>query len=133
MKLIDKFINIKKSYTNTIVLVKSGTFYVTYNDDAYIMGYLMNYQVNDNNKLGFPKNTLDKILLKLDECKINVYIIDEDISKEYTDNQYSNILHKARKEHFNDLNAKLLIDEIKLLIEDNPANILKIRSFISEL
>ncbi len=133
MKLIDKVLSIKKLYSESVVLIKSGTFYITYNDDAYILGYLMDYQVNDSNKLGFPINSLDKIIDVLDKAQINVYIIDENIERNYSNNHYNDILRKAKKDHFNDLNINLLLDEIKYLLKDNPENISKIRSFISEL
>lgn len=132
MKLQDLIKSIKSEYPETIVLAKSGTFYITYDDDAYIMNYLFSYQINDN-KIGFPINSLSKVLEKLNEYEINIKIIDTDINNEYANNKYNEILYKARKKYFNEINAKLLMEEIEFLLKSNPDNINKIRKFLNEL
>ena len=46
MKLKDRFSSIKNRYLNDIVLIKSGSFYITFDQDAIIMNYLFSYQKN---------------------------------------------------------------------------------------
>ena len=132
MKLQELIKNTKREYSSSVVLAKSGTFYIAYGDDSYVLSYLFSYQINDN-KVGFPVNSIDKVLEKLKEKKINVIIINSDIKYEFEDNNYDNVLYNAKKEYYNDLNAKLLMDEIGFVVKNNPDNIDKIRSFINEL
>ena len=73
-----------QNYPDSILLVLSGSFYNVYGKDAYILCYIFKYKIK--NKLyitlddkeeyvintGFPRNSLDKVLLdeitsKLDE------------------------------------------------------------------
>lgn len=59
-----------------IIIYKNNSFfYNIYNIDAYIMNVLFNYKVLDNNKCGFPESSLNKVLEKLENCKINYQII----------------------------------------------------------
>ena len=133
MKLIDQYKVLKKDYKEYIILLKRGTFYATYQDDAYIINHLFMYQITDE-KVGFPSGSLDKVLNKLEECCINVYVDDTDVLvKEYENNNYQTVLYQAKKNYFNELNAKVLLEEIEFLLKSNPENISKIKSFISEL
>lgn len=132
MRLQELIRDTKKEYPLSVVLAKSGNFYITYDDDGFILSYLFSYQINDN-KVGFPINSIDKVLNKLKESKVNVIIIDSNINYKYEDNNYSDVLYKAKREYYNDLNTKLLIDEIEFLIKNNPDNINIIRNFINEL
>ena len=94
---------------------------------------LLSYQLCDD-KVGFPKNVLEKVLKKLSEKEINVYVKKEEpeiIERE--NNQYENILYLARKNYFNELNSKVLLEEISFLLKSNPENIQKIKNFINEL
>lgn len=132
MKLQDLMKNIKNDNLQTIVLAKSGSFYIAYDEDAYIMNYLFSYQINDN-KIGFPIGSLSKVLEKLEEAKINNKVFDTDIDNKYEDNRYNEVLYVARRNYFNEVNAKLLMEEIEFLLKSNPDNINKIRNFINEL
>lgn len=55
MKLKDKYNDLSNLYSEYIVLIKSGNFYLTFGDSAKIMNYLFSYQII-NEKLGFPLN-----------------------------------------------------------------------------
>ena len=60
---------------NSIVLRKSGGFYICFDDDAIVVSYLCNYKIN-NGKVGFPLNTINKVLDRLmKEGKIEEYVI----------------------------------------------------------
>ena len=67
----------KKKYPNSIVLIKSGSFYRAYDNDAIILSYLCHYKVIKN-VLGFPIHSLSKVLKELKHEKVN-YVVDEDI------------------------------------------------------
>ena len=73
-------------YPNSILLVLSGNFYNAYGKDAYILCYLFKFKcihkvyiTQDEKevsipKTGFPRNSLDKVLLDLEDKKVN-YVI----------------------------------------------------------
>ena len=50
MKLIEKYSEAKVKNGKSVILIKSGIFYETLNDDAYIMSYLFNYNLNFHSK-----------------------------------------------------------------------------------
>lgn len=81
-----------------IKLYIKGGFYYCYNDDSIIISYLCNYKII-NNRVGFPINSINKIVNILIDNKIDyiIYnknnIIDKYINKE---NRYNNILIKAK-------------------------------------
>ena len=129
MKLLKQYKILKEKYSQNIILLKSGTFYVTYENDAYILNYLLQYQINDS-KIGFPKSAIDKVLEVLKENTINFLF--EDVKIEYDNNNYDKILYLAKKKYYQELNEKILLEQISFLIKNNPENLSKIRSFIDE-
>ena len=132
MRIQEKFNLLKQEYEDYIILLKNGNFYTTYNDDAYILNYLFNYKIIDF-KVGFPINSLDKVINLLCDKKINVYVIEEDKKQEFVDNFYKEILKVARDNYYLELNNKVLLEEIENLLKTNPENIKKIRNFINQL
>lgn len=98
MKLIDIYNSLKENYKSEIIFLKSGTFIVTFNEDAYIIKDLFNYQIK-NNKVGFPKNALNKVENKLKEENIN-YIFYEDgnvVENLLDNNKYHSFKSESKK------------------------------------
>ena len=62
---------------HVVSLRKVGKFYQCYEDDAYVIHALMNYNIC-NGKVGFPITSLGKVQNKLDEFKINYQILEKD-------------------------------------------------------
>lgn len=136
MKLKDQYTTFKNKYRNSIVLIRSGSFIVTYGDDAVIFKYLFSYQIRSG-KLGFPISVLDKVLLDLDDYMLNYVVLnleDNDIlniSKD--DRYYFDVYNKAKKSEFEDSMNQILLDRIKYLIDGNVDNYDKIKRFVDEL
>ena len=136
MKLREKFKYLKKEYSDSVVLLKSGSFYITYDNDALIMNNVFNYQ-NINNKVGFPIRSVDKVMNSLNELNIS-YVIDNNDETDILeflseDNEYLKYYELAKKDEFKDSLNKILLDKIKFLIESDNDNYEKIRRFIDEL
>lgn len=51
---------------NSVVLRKSGGFYIFFDDDAIIISFLCNYKIN-NGRVGFPINTINKVTNLLED------------------------------------------------------------------
>lgn len=116
----EKYISIKHEYKECLVLIKSGSFYITFYDDALILNYLFNYKVI-NNKVGFPISNLDNNNIS--------YYIDDNYNNNPINN-YSNILYNAKTNYFNNTNLDLLIDEIKFVISLDPNNLKLIKEYL---
>ena len=109
MKLQEQYKIIKKENKDYLILQKKGIFYMAYEDDAMILNYLFDYQVKD-------------------------YVIkDEDEIYDYIDNTYQDILYYAKKNYFENLNSRLLLEEIAFLLKNKPENIRKLKDFVNEL
>ncbi len=133
MKLQEQYKNLKKEYKKFVILQKKGIFYMAYQDDALILNYLFNYQVKDD-AAGFPEITLGKVLEELKYRQINIYILnDSDEIYEYDDNTYDDVLYYAKKNYFENLNSRLLLEEIEFLLKNKPENLRKLKDFVSEL
>lgn len=65
----------------TIYFKREGFFYSVYNDDAYIISYIMNYKlvkINDSDvKTGFPVHNLDNVIYYLRRNHISYYTSDQ--------------------------------------------------------
>lgn len=62
-----------------LILYKRGNFYRCYNEDSYILAYLMDYKVTmtDNRDIaGFPLSNLDKVLEEFEKNKIDYIVYD---------------------------------------------------------
>jgi DNA mismatch repair ATPase MutS len=77
--MIKRFQNIKQKYSDTMILIKNGDFYRCYNEDTYILAYLLDYKVcstDQSNMLGFPKDSLQKVLDTLEANKVSYKLVE---------------------------------------------------------
>ena len=129
----DKYLNYKTKYKNYLILIKSGVFYITFNEDAGIMNSIFSYQIK-NNKVGFPINGLDKVLQKLETLKVNNLIIDEEEKiNEYNKNNYLMYFNKVKKDLFQNSLNELLLERIKYILENEENSYQKIIEFIENI
>ena len=97
---------------------KNGKFYNVYDNDAYIISYLLHYKMV-NGRVGFPINSINKVTNILEDKKIS-YKLDEEY-KNYKDlNKYSMVLEYSKsvvniiarynflEDHLKDLNIEQL-------------------------
>jgi DNA mismatch repair ATPase MutS len=93
--MIDLFRILKLEYKEYVILFKSGSFYISFDEDSIILNRLFNYKIlelKNNIKVGFPLNSLDNVISKLKDLNINYIIInDKNIKEKYEvrDNNFS--------------------------------------------
>ena len=97
MKLKEVIGSLSEKYKEYIVIIKSGTFYNVFGTDCYVMRNIFHYKINPFSstiKVGFPLQTLNKVLTKLEHLKINYIVYENEIvmKKKYNNNFYREYL-----------------------------------------
>ena len=127
MAVIHMVNNLKELFPDYVLLLKIGTFYECYCDDANIVSYLFSYKrktLSSGDKVcGFPLVSYHKVISNLENRNINYISIDKAHNYEEIDkvnykkkNQYHVILDKANYS----INNLERIDKIKnFLLKDN--------------
>ena len=80
MKFLDIYFNYKLKNKDYIIIYPVGTFYNVLGDDTLIISNLLGYQIKthcDIPKVGFPVNSLEKVLYKLETNKINYILLEK--------------------------------------------------------
>ncbi|MGM9850356.1 MAG: hypothetical protein ACI31V_05625 [Bacilli bacterium] len=137
--MIDLFRIIKLEYKEYIMLFKSGSFYISFDEDSLILNKVFNYKIlelKNNIKAGFPLNSLDTVITKLKELNINYIIVeDKDIKDKYEsknnnfskytksvfevisiNNRINKIVNKLKS--IDNDSIKDILDEIENMIDD---------------
>lgn len=57
--------------SNTLLILKNGSFYSTYKEDAIILNFILKYKIFDEFRVGFPEMALTKVINALEEKKID--------------------------------------------------------------
>ncbi len=137
----EKFTYYKLNYSKYIVIIKKGNFFISFDNDALILSNIFNYKIiqsNNNFKVGFPVNSLSKIIMKLDSLKLNYIVVDEDIieKNKFKDNTYdeyiNNIINnRIYLNRINEINKKLSKNINNPNIKDIIFNIEKLLCEIS--
>ena len=117
------------------VLISKGTgkFYNVYEDDAFIISFIMGYRVLPSIKCGFPDNALSKVIKNLDENHISYkVIVNKTVMDEYNYknlNQYNKYVILSRKTAILNDRLEMLIKEVK---KANRATLEKIIEYIEQ-
>lgn len=99
--MLDLFRIFKAEYNDYILLFKSGSFFIAFDEDAVILNKIFNYKLvslKNNFKVGFPLSLKDKNIEVLKNKKINYVIIEDrkiSSSQKFKFNNY-----KKYKENF---------------------------------
>ena len=84
-----------------LIVKQNGKFCYVYDTDALIFNYIFDYKIISGLRCGFPNNSLEKVLNKLEELKISYQVkyLDKIIStKQFKNlNDYTRISILARK------------------------------------
>lgn len=131
LKLIDLYNSVKEQYLDVVVLMKSGNFYITYNNDALILNYLLHYK-KINDKVGFPLSALKTVENKLNEKSIS-YIVAEEKEDIKQNNNYYIYMQKANENLIIDNMCANLLNKIKEKVAENFDNYKQIKEYIDEL
>ena len=109
---------IKSIHPESIVLVKIGKFYNVYGRDSYIMYYLFGYKLKEIENIstcGFPVDSINKVMAKLENTKINYLLIDRrnnyDVDQ-MLDNKNLNTYIKTYEKAKEYINAKNRVNKI---------------------
>ena len=115
-KLYNSYLSMKKLDKDTILLFKSGIFYVLLDNDARLVSSILNLKLTQLNsevvKCGFPINSLDKYLNLLISYKLNVKIIDINSNISYRPHEFTyenntdSLLTELSTLNVNDLSIK---------------------------
>ena len=110
MGIIDTVKTIKKIQVQDVVMIKIGKFVYGYGKDASILSYLFGYKIKKAEieptwiECGFPICSINKVMAKLEETKINYILIDRrnnydvDEKADFRNlNMYEQIYEKASK------------------------------------
>lgn len=111
---------IKEVHKEDIVILKIGKFYNVYGKDAYIITYLLGYKLNKISGIyscAFPLNSLNKVMAKLEQRKINYIVIDKrnsyDVEKSSNNknlNTYVKTLEKAKEKINYDMRVRNIVE-----------------------
>lgn len=136
MTLKEEYKKRKENQQEKIILLQSGSFYVTFFQDAEILSYLFSYKVHDD-KVGFPTKNLEKVLFELRSKKLNYVIIRQNkkdiIYDEEEESDYFTLLKVASSYSEESLKIGNLLKEIQYILQVNPRYYQKIKDFIDEL
>ena len=118
--MLEKYYKYKLDYRNYIILIKCGSFYEVLDKDAFIMNKIMGYKLkklSNTFKAGFPINSLNKVLNKLNESSINYILVEDKITlkKEFKNNNYLNYHFESNTIMYN----KIRIEKIVKSLNDN--------------
>ena len=118
--MLEKYYKYKLDYRNYIILIKCGSFYEVLDKDAFIMNKIMGYKLkklSNTFKAGFPINSLNKVLNKLNESSINYILVEDKITlkKEFKNNNYLNYHFESNTIMYN----KIRIEKIVKYLNDN--------------
>ena len=118
--MLEKYYKYKVLYKEYIIIMKYGNFYETIDNDALIMSSIFNYKINklsNTFKVGFPINTLDNVINKLNDLNIN-YVVLDGIKKEFKNNNYNNYIFDKDIINYN----LIVINEINNYLINNILN-----------
>ena len=118
---------------NAVKIRKSGTFYCVFDDDCYIVHFLLGYQIN-NQKVGFPASALNKVINILEENKVNYEVIGEDKNNNFkTLNKYEKFVKLGKEQYDKATNYIILIEKLKNISPEKLDKILlTIETIINE-
>ena len=123
------------SYKDYVVLIKSGNFYYSFDDDAYILKYFFNYQIRDN-KVGFPINAKAKVKSVLNRHNVNLLEIIDDyayVLETKNENEYESKLKEAKSNILISNMLSNLMNSIEVKVKKEEANYRLIKDFVDEL
>jgi len=100
-----KYKELRKSHPDTVILYMQGNFYRAFNDDAVIISKLAGYKItklkDGGLRIGFPANSLNKVVSFCYVNKINVvaYTASQEVEKQkFEDNTYASFLASINKD-----------------------------------
>ena len=106
MKSIEKYNTYKDKYQKSIVFIREGKFYCTYNDDAILIWNLFDYKWN-NDCISFGESACNKVFDYLKNKNVGYVVIkNDDLAIKGDDRVYELYLEIA-KINFNRYNKKL--------------------------
>ena len=114
--MYEKYLDLKKEYPCHLILLKRGKFYRSFDDDAMILSYIMDYQIIDN-RVGFPLEGLFKVKNKIRSYSIDLVILDGDQIIKEQENDHSNY-ETILKESYAKYHKNLKIDELCRLVRE---------------
>ena len=122
MKNIEIYNAYKNKYANTLIIVKEGVFYSSFNDDANILWHRFGYKHLDN-KVSFGQIPYDKVINELKGNEISFCIVDKE--REYfkfdgDDDVYNNYLIIANKAYERQRKEDELVLKVKEVFKNNP-------------
>ena len=130
--MIDLFRILKLEYKEYVILFKSGSFYISFDEDSIILNKLLN--LKNNIKVGFPLGNINNVTSKLEELKINYIIIDnKSIVKKYEneDNNFKEFTSSVFEVISINNRINKIVDKLKNMDNDKIKDVLsKIESMI---
>ena len=133
MKQIDKYKSYKEKYQNALLLIKEGSFYKCYDNDAKIIWYIFDY-VYINDAVSFGSKAYSKVFDELNRLKLSYVIITEEESLNLFDNEVYNIyLNLAVTSYDFNEKIKIITKKVEELININNSNYGKIVDFLNKL
>lgn len=135
MKTVDKYVEFKSKYKDYVVIVKSGNFYYSFGEDAFILKYFFNYQIRDD-KVGFPISAKAKVKSVLNRHNVNVLEIIDDyayVLETKNSNEYVSKLEEAKASILTSNMLNNLMERIEIKVKKEEANYKLIKEFVDEL
>ena len=132
-KLLNIYLNEKENNQDTILLFKSGIFYIAIDKDATILSQLVHLKLTNLNdkikKCGFPCSSLDKYLKLFRLHNLNVKLIEIDKNISYSIPEYTNSkLVQELLEQIDNVNVdNLSISDAYKFIEDLKEKVINIK------
>lgn len=128
--MIDLFRILKLDYKEYVILFKSGSFYISFDEDSIILNKLFNYKIinlKNNIKIWFPLGNIDIVLNKLENLKINYIIIDnKNIINKYENenNVFSNYTSSVYEVININNRIEKIVDKLKSIDSDSINGVL---------
>lgn len=92
--IYNQYLHLREEYIDCLILIKVGNFYQLFDEDGIIFNYLFDYKIK-NGRVGFPVKSLELVMCKLNEVKIN-YLIDIKYQI-FDDNHYQQVLDRSKE------------------------------------
>ena len=108
---------VKMQNEEKVVLVKSGNFYKTFDNDAILLWGLFGYLVKDG-KVCFPLSVFANVVSKLTRLGISVVVANKETDVNYYTSTGINTYKDYKTSAINNYETDGKLNEIKSLVED---------------